>query len=196
MEIITGPMKEIVGEAKTHINLRIAQLALSISRSFARLNATVLVALIMLGLAGIIILMLTFAFVFWYGAKVGTYYHGFLIAALFYLLTGLFIYLFRQKLFIDPAIRSILALINEDMAVDGLIPRVHNTKELEQQLELISLKIKQSEHQMETKFAELSERLNPANLLKEAVGGLLSSSAVIISLIDMILSLLRRRRHE
>lgn len=196
MEIVTKPLKEITVEAKNYVNLRLAQLSLSFSKAFARLNAVIVVAMILLGLAGFILLMLSFAFVFWYGSKVGTYYHGFLLVALFFALTGLFVYLFRQKLFIDPVIRSIIRRINEDLSEEGLIPKVQNTRELERQLELISLKIKQSENQMETKFAEMGESLNPANLAKQLFGNLLSSSTVAISLLDLLITFLRRRRRE
>ncbi len=196
MEIITRPIKEITGEAKNYINLRLAQLSLSFSKAFARLNAVIVVAVILLGLAGFVILMLSFAFVFWYGSKVGTYYHGFLIIALLFVLIALFVYLFRQKLFIDPVIRSVIRRINEDLSYEGLIPKVQNTNELERQLELIALKIKQSEIQMETKIAEMGDMLNPANLAKQLFGGLISSSTVAIGLLDLLLILLRRRRRE
>lgn len=194
MEIVTKPLKEITLEARNYVNLRIAQLSLSVSKAFARLNATLLVAVIIFGLAGFTMLMLSFAFVFWYGSKVGTYYHGFLIVALFYILTGIFVYIFRQTLFIDPVVRGMIRRINEDMADEGIIPRVHNARELDKQLELISLKLKQSEHQMETKFAGMSQSLHPANLAKEIFGSLLTSSTVAAGLLELLISLLRRRR--
>lgn len=196
MELVTKPLKEITGEVRSYINLRVAQLSLSFSKVFARLNAVVVLAVILLLLAGMVMLMLSFAFVFWYGSKAGTYYHGFLIVALFYVLTGLLVYLFRRKLFIDPVIRSIMRRINEDLAAEGLIPTVRNTLELETQLELISLKIKQSEHHIETKFAEMGESLNPAKLAKQLIGGLLSSSTVAISLLDLLVRLLRRKTRD
>lgn len=196
MELVTKPLKEITGEVRSYINLRVAQLSLSFSKVFARLNAVVVLAVILLLLAGMVMLMLSFAFVLWYGSKAGTYYHGFLIVALFYVLTGLLVYLFRRKLFIDPVIRSIMRRINEDLAAEGLIPRVRNTLELETQLELISLKIKQSEHHIEAKFAEMGESLNPANLAKQLIGGLLSSSTVAISLLDLLVRLLRRKTRD
>ncbi len=196
MELVTKPLKEITGEVRSYINLRVAQLSLSFSKVFARLYAVVVLAVILLLLAGMVMLMLSFAFVFWYGSKAGTYYHGFLIVALFYVLTGLLVYLFRRKLFIDPVIRSIMRRINEDLAAEGLIPTVRNTLELETQLELISLKIKQSEHHIETKFAEMGESLNPAKLAKQLIGGLLSSSTVAISLLDLLVRLLRRKTRD
>jgi len=196
MEILTKPLKEITGEVRNYMNLRIAQLSLSFSKIFARLNAIIVLAVILLLLAGMVMIMLSFAFVFWYGSKAGTYYHGFLIVALFYVLSGLVVFLFRRRLFIDPVIRSIMRRINEDLAAEGLIPKVRNTLELETQLELISLKIKQSEHHMETKFAEMGESLNPANLAKQFMGGLLSSSTMAISLLDLFVRLLRRKNRE
>ncbi|MBK9291229.1 MAG: hypothetical protein IPM52_06355 [Bacteroidetes bacterium] len=194
MESFTRPIKEITNEARAYLNLRVAQLSLSFSKAFARLNAMIVVAVVMLGLVSMVVMMLSFAFVFWYGSKVGTYYHGFLIAALFYVLVGLLVYVMRQKLFIDPVIRGMVRRLNEDLASDGLIPKVQNLQELQVQLELISLRIKQSEHQMETKFAELGESLNPANLARQLFGNLLSSSALAVSLLDLIIRLLRRRR--
>jgi hypothetical protein len=196
MEPLTKPLKEIASEARNYVNLRVAQISLSFSKVFARLNAVIVLAVVLLGLASMVMVMLSFAFVFWYGSKVGTYYHGFLIMALFYVLSGLLAYGFRQRLFIDPVIRSMMHRINQDLASEGLFPKVRNIQELETQLELISLKLKQSERHMETKFAEMGESLNPANLTKQFIGSLLSSSTVVISLLDFVLRLLRRQHRE
>jgi hypothetical protein len=52
-------------------------------------------------------LLLTLAFSFWYGSAHGSVSGGFLIAAIFYAVAGLIVYLLRHKIFTDNIIRNI-----------------------------------------------------------------------------------------
>ncbi|WP_462281228.1 hypothetical protein [Salinivirga cyanobacteriivorans] len=60
------------------------------------------------------LLLLAFAFSYWYAEAVGKIYTGFLIAAGSYMLIGLLAYLFRRKLFTDNIIKTIGKIVFSD----------------------------------------------------------------------------------
>jgi len=58
-----------------------------------------------------VLLLLTFAFSFWYGENVGEIYGGFLIAAGFYLILGIILYLLRGPIFSNNIIKNLASII-------------------------------------------------------------------------------------
>lgn len=61
-----------------------------------------------------LLLLLAFAFSYWYGNNYGEIYVGFLIAAGFYLIIGVVILLLRRKIFTDNIIKNIGKVIFSD----------------------------------------------------------------------------------
>ena len=65
---------------------------------------TVITSLIILAS---MLLLMVFAFSYWYGQVYGEIFHGFLISALIYLVIGIVVLLFRRKLFSNNIIKNI-----------------------------------------------------------------------------------------
>lgn len=96
-EELTRPIKNYGEAIQDHVNLRINLIGLQISKRLADFAANLISIVLMAGLLALVIIMLSFAFVFWYGSSVGPYHHGFLIVSLLYIFSGLMLYLFREK---------------------------------------------------------------------------------------------------
>jgi hypothetical protein len=60
------------------------------------------------------LLLVVFAFSFWYGQVCGEIYHGFLISAAAYLVIGVFILIFRRQIFSNNIIRNISKVLFSD----------------------------------------------------------------------------------
>jgi len=68
-------------------------------------------------------LFISLAFVFWYETAFGSRLQGYLIAALFYLIVGVIIYLFRKKLFLNPMIGG---LTDTAFEAEDLLDKKHS----------------------------------------------------------------------
>jgi len=191
---ITQPIKDLSVEFKRYLNLRVNHVNLLISRRFAMFTSFVLTTIILLGLIGFILLMLSFAFVFWYGKSVGSYHHGFLIMALFYSLSGLAIYLNKKEMFIDPIIRKMNEKISNTLDEEEIIAKPENLQQLDHETDLMKLKIKHSELVIQQQFNELGERLNPFNFFADVIGKTLNISAFILPILELTVSFLRNRK--
>lgn len=196
MKNISEPFLELTQEFKQYLNLKIALVSLSLSRKFSQLFGMLLSALIFVGLLSVILLMLTFAFVFWYGGNIGTLYQGFLIASLFYMLVALLVYVFRKKLFIDPMIRLLNDKIGDELHEDSLFAEISNSRDLKLQTELLQFKLLQSEQQMQQQFVMLSQGLNPFNMVKNLLGNSVSTAAISMAILEAVISWLRKRKTQ
>lgn len=193
MNNITSSLTNLSQEFKQYLNLKVALVSLNLSRRFSQLFSLLLSAIIFVGLFSVILLMLTFAFVYWYGSEVGTIYQGFLIAGLFYMLVAFMVYAFRKQLFIDPMIRLLNDKIADGLNEEGMFAEINNSRDLKLQTDLLHLKIVQSESQIQKQFTEFSQSLNPLNMLKSVLGSSVSSAAITMALLEAVISWLRKR---
>lgn len=193
MNNITSSLTNLSQEFKQYLNLKVALVSLNLSRRFSQLFSLLLSAIIFVGLFSVILLMLTFAFVYWYGSEVGTIYHGFLIAGLFYMIVAFMVYAFRKQLFIDPMIRLLNDKIADGLNEEGMFAEINNSRDLKLQTDLLHLKIVQSESQIQKQFTEFSQSLNPLNMLKSVLGSSVSSAAITMAILEAVISWLRKR---
>ncbi|MCK9290995.1 MAG: hypothetical protein WCR58_03190 [Bacteroidales bacterium] len=187
------PIHGIGTEIKKYINLRLAYLSMQLSHRISGLLSSVITTLILLFLVAVVVLMLSFAFVFWYGAKVGTYYHGFLIVSLAYVLVGLLIYSNRRKLFIEPMIRRFNQQIMIEFDSD-LMAGMADLPSPDMQLEVLKRQIELSEQTIESSLDAFAQKLHPANLIKELLGSRFTGQALTISLLELLIKRLRRSK--
>jgi hypothetical protein len=194
MKHITQPIRDISTEIRHYLNMRVNYLSLLISRRFALFTSFVLTAIIFAALIGFVLIMLSFAFVFWYGTSIGHYHHGFLIMALFYTLIGLTVYFTRKQMFINPIIRKMNERLSSQIDEDDMMPNPQNLSELEHEAELLKLKIKQSELVMQKKFDDLGESLNPLNFIADILDKTLIMSTVVLPLFEHLVNWLRKKK--
>jgi hypothetical protein len=99
---------------KDYINLRIDYIKLLLTEKIARMASFFLLSVIFFILGMFLLLFISFAFVFWYGEEVGPIFMGALIIVGFYIVTGLTIYVMRNKLFVNPMVKHLAKIIMEE----------------------------------------------------------------------------------
>lgn len=194
MKQFTQPIRDISEELRHYLNLRVNFLSLQLSRRFALFTSFVLTTIIFAALIGFVFIMLSFAFVFWYGTSVGSYHHGFLIMGLFYALVGLIVWFVRKQMFIDPLIRKMNEKLSSQIDDDDSMPSPQNLSELEHETDLMKLRIKHSELLIQQKFENLNESLNPFNFIADIIDKKFNVSNVMLPFLDLLINWLRKKK--
>ena len=100
-EIITG----LFDQLKVYFRLQVDYLKLSLGERFIWFFSSLITRVIFIWTFIFVLTFSTLAFVIWFGNKTGNLPLGFLIAAGFYLVIGLLVFLLRRPLIIDPLTR-------------------------------------------------------------------------------------------
>ncbi len=193
---IGSEIGNLTTDLKVYFNLRLNLIGLMLSKRIATLSSFLVTAVLITGLASMVILMLSFAFVFWFGHHVGTYYQGFLLMALIYLLLGLIVYLGRKKFFVDPVLHK----INEKIAagdftgLGGSMPAGFQT--IDDQIKYLVEEVNRCELEMQNDFDSLTDQLQPVNIIKNIFGSMLTSPTLIITVLDLAIRALRRNKKD
>ncbi len=193
-EDISQSFTQIQKELSNQINLRTQLAGLLLSRKMAGIASQLITMLIIAGLFSMILLFLSFAFVFWYGEQVGTYYHGFLMISLVYTLLGVVVYLNRKKLFLDPIVKKMnekghLAIKNEENPEI----EINSIEDLNRQTELTRLRIQFSDITLEQQWQKMGNELSPSRLINKWLERSWLSSDFLIKLLEITINLLRKK---
>ncbi|NOU48542.1 MAG: hypothetical protein HOO86_15990 [Bacteroidales bacterium] len=194
-EEFTRPLKQLSSELVGYINLRINYVGLLLGKRMAEITTQIVIVMILAGFAAIVMLLLTFAFVFWFGDNIGTYSQGFLIASAVYIIAGLVLYFNRIKLISNPVVKIMndrnVFLDLDDR--DEPIP-INSLHELKQRLELMKLQVQHKELVIEQEFSEVGESLKPGNILSSLLNQTISSSAVTGAIISKLLDYFLKKK--
>ena len=175
-EEFSRPFRQVSKGAINYINLRINYLGLVLGKRMAEITTSIITVFILAGFAALIILMLTLAFVAWYGNKTGNYAQGFLIVSGFYFVLGFILFVARRTLITNPVIRMMNKKKSFDLNEKDEHSEIKNLEDLEKRIELLKLQIQYNELQMELNLRDAGELLKPANLLEMLIDSAFSSA--------------------
>ena len=141
------------------------------------------------------VLLLTFAFVYWYGENIGTYTQGFLIASAVYIIAGLILFFNRVKLISNPVVK----IMNErnvflDIADSEENIPINSLHELEQRLELMKLQVRHKELLIEQDIFEVGESLKPSRILSALLNQTVTSTAVTGTIVSKLLDYFLKKK--
>jgi hypothetical protein len=111
---ITDNVSMLTENVKDYVNLRIDLAKLILTEKIARLASFFLISVIFFILAMFLLLFLSLAFVYWFGADIGPTWLGALIIAAIYVLGGVLIYVKRHQFFINPLVTHLTKILMED----------------------------------------------------------------------------------
>lgn len=112
---ITESLSELNVVIKSFIKAHADLLKVKLLEKVTKSGTYFLTVILGVVIAASILLLLTFAFSFWYGEVMGNIYEGFLISAGFILFLGVLLYLLRHQIFTNNIIRNIgNILFNEE----------------------------------------------------------------------------------
>ncbi len=197
LEDITQPIKQLSTEFVDYINLRINYLGLLLGKRMAEMTTLIIIGVILAGFASMVMLLLTFAFVYWFGDNIGTYTQGFLVASAFYIVAGLILFLKRVKLISNPVVKimndhSVFRDIEE---TEGHIP-INSLRELETRLELMKLQVRHKELLIEQDVFEVGESLKPSRILSSLLNETITSTAVAGTIVSKVLEYFLKKKKE
>jgi len=107
-------LNETIGDIKSWFDLQTRLLKLNLFEKVARGMSTLFFLVFMVFVLFFVLLFLSLGFVQWFQDNGGDALHGYLIVAIFYLILGIFILLFRKRLFISPIIKSFSETVFEE----------------------------------------------------------------------------------
>jgi hypothetical protein len=196
-EEFARPVRQLSAGVVNYINLRINQVSLIIGKRMAELTTTIVTVTILAGFATMILLMLTLAFVSWYGSSVGSYTHGLLIVSAFYIFAGLIIFLSRKRLISDPVVRLMnkRKMFTDIKELGENIP-VNSLDDLEKRIELMKLQLQHSELLMEQNLQDVSENLKPSRIISSILDQTFSSTAVTGKIVSKLLTFFLEKRKK
>jgi hypothetical protein len=111
---ITDDFSSLSGNVKGYVRLKLELYRLMAIEGAVMLLSSLLISLVVLLLAIFLLFFLGLAFVYWYGEVVGPMYVGALIVVGFYLAASVLVFLYREKLFINPLVIKLTTIINEE----------------------------------------------------------------------------------
>ncbi len=111
---ISDDFSSLSGNVKGYIRLKLELYKLMVAEGVAQLLSSIMISLVVLLLSIFFLFFLALAFVYWYGEVVGHMYVGALIVTAFYLVISVIVFIFRDKLFIDPLITKLTSLMDEE----------------------------------------------------------------------------------
>lgn len=106
--------KSLSGDTKEYLQLKLELFKLTATEKLAMVVSHLIISVIILFLVGMVVIFLSFAFIYWFDAHVGSLWAGALIVAGFDILVGVLIYAFRNPLFINPLVSKMSNIILED----------------------------------------------------------------------------------
>ena len=106
--------KSLSGDTREYLQLRLELFKLTATEKLAMVVSSLIISVIILFLVGLIVIFLSFAFIYWFGADVGPWCGGALIVAGFDILVGILVFIFRDPLFINPLVSKMSNIILED----------------------------------------------------------------------------------
>jgi hypothetical protein len=111
---ISDNFASMTDHIKDYVNLRIDLAKLIITEKLAKVVSFFLIMVIFFILAMFLLLFLSMAFIFWFGDVVGPFWLGTLIITAVYLSGGIFIYIRRHEIFINPLVTQLTKILMED----------------------------------------------------------------------------------
>lgn len=104
-------LKEVLGR---YIDARVDLAKAVFLEKTSKIGTYFLTSITAILITASLLLLLAFAFSYWYGHNIGDIYVGFLIAAGFYLIIGIIILLLRRKVFTNSIIKNVGKIIFSD----------------------------------------------------------------------------------
>lgn len=99
---------------KEYIRLKLDLYKLLVVEAAAQLISSLIITLVVLLLAVFFLFFLALAFVYWYGEVAGHMYVGALIVTGFYLVISVIVYIFRDKIFVNPLVTRLTTSMHEE----------------------------------------------------------------------------------
>lgn len=161
-------LQDSLESLKSYLDNQVKYNKLILTQKLGDITSYFALLFIVTALAGGLLLFLSLAFAYWFANITNLdVYIGYLIIALFYGLTIVFIINYREKLIFNP-IRNLLGSILFEDEVNNDEARIFNSKEdLKKKMAEVHELIHHEQETLKVKFRELGESLTFANISQQ-----------------------------
>lgn len=195
---LNTPIRESIDEIKEYLDLQIRYQKLMGAKKTSKISSFSALAFASISLLFILLLFLTFAFVWWYsGGDTSKLYEGYLIAGVFYVFILALIIIFRKQFFYDPIRKYIFKIFfsdshDEQLSNDNLLNESYFDKTVQSEKN----KIKEKEVIIQKKFKEVEQGFNFVNLAKMAIGTVVNSYMTTTTIAKLAFKTVSNLKHR
>jgi hypothetical protein len=111
---VSESIADLTQQVRDYVQLRIDIFKLALTEKLATLTTTLLLSIIFFIIFLFFTLFLSLAFIFWFKDYIGEAWAGALIVSGFYILTGIVVFLLRDKLFLNRIVAQISKILLEE----------------------------------------------------------------------------------
>ncbi len=166
------PLKETIEEFKSFIEKEIKYNKLVWAKRIGELSSYLLLLLLLLAFGSFVLLFISFAFAGWFeditGLGIGT---GYIVVAAFYALLGVIVFIYRQKLFFNPARKILGRILFDDDDESKNATYIFETKEtLSEHIKKEQQELAKQKAKLNTKVNELGNSITFTNIVHQIIG--------------------------
>ncbi len=166
------PLKETIEEFKSFIEKEIKYNKLVWAKRIGELSSYLLLLLLLLAFGSFVLLFISFAFAGWFeditGLGIGT---GYIVVAAFYALLGVIVFIYRQKLFFNPARKILGRILFDDDDESKNATYIFETKEaLSEHIKKEQKELAKQKEKLNTKVNELGNSITFTNIAHQIIG--------------------------
>jgi len=194
---LNQPLKTALDELKVYLDLQIKLNKAVFGKKAEEISSQLSLILILTGIAAFFLLMVTFGFVHWYAESHGTLWAGYLLAAGFYFLLGLIIFLFRNSLISKPLRKSINETLMENETGITVMSDMSDEKFLNKYILTVKEKIVKQEVVVKQNFENLGTVYNLHNITRQMLSNAYESLLTTTNMakaVYFLTSKLKRKR--
>ncbi len=166
------PLKETIEEFKSFIEKEIKYNKLVWAKRIGELSSYLLLLVLLLAFGSFVLLFISFAFAGWFeditGLGIGT---GYIVVATFYALLGVLVFIYRQKLFFNPARKILGRILFDDDDESKNATYIFETKEtLSEHIKKEQQELAKQKAKLNTKVNELGNSITFTNIVHQIIG--------------------------
>ncbi len=198
-ENINGPLKTALDEAKVYVDLQIKLNKAVFAKKAEEFSSNLFLGLIFLFIAAFLMLFITLGFVSWYADNYGDQYVGYLIAAGFYLVVALIIFMFRDA-FVEKPLRKLINKSVLDDAKDFVDnPDISDKTFTDKYILAVKERVMKQEAIVKQSYENIGKVYNFENITRKLMTNIYRSvvtTANIAKVFYTLTSKLKGRRHK
>lgn len=197
----SAPIKNTFGEFKTYLEQQLNYNKLVFTKKIGELSSYLTLMMILAFLATLILIFLSFAFVWWFSANnPDKVFIGYLIVAGFYALLGIVVFVLRESLIFKP-IRKVLGnIIFSDTSSKVRNETFESAEMLDARITFSKERLELKEKELSKKINELGEVYNAKNIAKQmwesTYSKILTTTNMAKMAFNFVQSLKRKRRRK
>jgi hypothetical protein len=192
-ENLGTPLKETLEEFKAYVENLITYNKLVFVRGAGELSSYLILLVLMFGISGFVLLFLSFAFAGWFGQITGLGIGaGYLLVALFYIIFGILVFAYRNKLLFNPIRKFFGDMLFGDLDSSNTNFTFDSEKAHAENILEVHGKLTKQKETLNNRLKNLEKNLTISNIIQHVVGKAYGSIMTTSNIARFIYTLIRK----